>query len=138
MPHRRTYSIWKNMKTRCYNPNTYGYRWYGAKGITVCDAWKNSYEQFLSDVGEIGDTMSLDRIDNTKGYSADNTRIIPAIEQTQNSSRVNFITYKGVTQSLTRWANQLGVHRSTLSSRLNKLGWSVDRALAGVKFNECS
>ena len=129
----RTYRIWKNMKTRCYNPNTYGYRWYGAKGITVCDEWLHDYLQFLEDMGEIKDDMSLDRIDNTKGYSPDNCRIIPAIEQTQNSSRVNFITYKGVTQSLTKWANQLGISRSTLSARLNKLGWSVDRALAGVE-----
>lgn len=128
----RTYRIWKNMKTRCYNPNTYGWKWYGAKGIGVCEEWRNSYQAFLADMGEIASDMSLDRIDNSKGYSKDNCRIIPAIEQTQNSSRVNFITYKGKTQSLTHWADDLGIARSTLSARLNKLGWSVERALEAV------
>ena len=128
----RTYRIWKNMKTRCSNPNTYGWKWYGAKGITVCDKWRNSYKAFLEDMGEISEDMSLDRIDNTKGYSPENCRIVPVIEQPQNSSRVNFITYKGKTQSLTHWAKEIGVHRATLSSRLNKLGWSVEQALAGA------
>jgi len=117
------------MKTRCYNPNTYGWKWYGAKGITVCDRWRNSYSAFLEDMGEIAKDMSLDRIDNTKGYSPENCRLVPVSEQPQNSSRVNFITYKGKTQSLTKWADEIGVHRATLSSRLNKLNWPLERAL---------
>lgn len=128
----RTYRIWKNMKTRCYNPNTYGWKWYGAKGIGVCEEWRNSYQTFLADMGEIADDMSLDRIDNSKDYSPENCRIVKASEQPQNSSRVNFITHNGKTQSLTHWAKELGITRSTLSSRLNKLGWSVEQALAGA------
>ena len=125
----RTYRIWKNMKTRCYNPNTYGWKWYGAKGIGVCERWRKSFDNFFADMGDITEGFSLDRIDNTKDYSPENCRIVPQSEQPQNSSRVNFITYKGKTQSLKKWADEIGVHRSTLSSRLNKLGWPVERAL---------
>jgi len=117
------------MKTRCLNPNSYGWKWYGAKGISICDEWMNSYQNFLADMGEIPDNMSLDRIDNSKDYSPKNCRLVLAKEQPQNSSRVNFITYKGKTQSLTHWANEVGITRSTLSSRLNKLGWSLEKAL---------
>jgi hypothetical protein len=125
----RTYRIWKNMKTRCYNPNSYGWKWYGEKGVTVCDRWRASFINFVADMGEIPDGMSLDRIDNDLGYSPENCRLVPVKEQPQNSSRVNFITYKGKTQSITKWAKEIGVTRSTLSSRLNKLGWSVEEAL---------
>lgn len=126
----RTYRIWKNMKTRCYNPNTYGWKWYGAKGVGVCEEWRNSYDVFLADMGEIPEGMSLDRIDNDKDYSKDNCRVIQACEQQKNSSRVNWITFNGKTQSIADWAKDIGVAHSTLSARLNKLGWSVEKALA--------
>lgn len=68
------YKTWKNMKTRCHNPKGTGYKDYGARGITVCDRWINSFENFLADMGECPPNFQIDRIDNDKGYSPENCR----------------------------------------------------------------
>ena len=67
----KTYSIWTTMKSRCNNPNTRQYRWYGAKGIKVCNRWLK-FENFLEDMGEAPKNLTIERQDNNKGYSPDN------------------------------------------------------------------
>lgn len=79
------YRIWIGMKSRCYNPKHVGYKNYGARGISVCDEWVNSYPTFLADMGRrptLGHT--LDRIDNDSGYSRANCRWATASEQRCN------------------------------------------------------
>ena len=69
----KEYYTWCAMKQRCLNPNTEYYYMYGGKGITVCDEWINSFEQFYADMGDApGPDYSIDRIDNNLGYSKDN------------------------------------------------------------------
>lgn len=80
----RLYRIWAGMKQRCYNPNHPSYRSYGGRGITICDEWKNSFRAFAEWSLENGyadppnncktrkDVLSIDRIDNDKGYSPTN------------------------------------------------------------------
>lgn len=69
----KTRESWYSMRKRCLNPNDRAYKWYGAKGITIDPRW-NKFENFLSDMGERPEGMTLDRIDSTKGYNAKNCR----------------------------------------------------------------
>jgi hypothetical protein len=69
-----TYSSWAEMIKRCSNPNNTRWRWYGARGITVCERWLNSFVAFLADMGERPRGTTLDRKDNAKGYEPSNCR----------------------------------------------------------------
>ena len=69
-----TYCCWQNMKYRCYNKNSKYYNFYGGRGISVCEKWKESFLNFLKDMGEKPNKLSLDRIDNNKGYFIENCK----------------------------------------------------------------
>lgn len=89
MPHFKhpLYNTWRKMKARCYNPKEINYHNYGAKGITVCDAWKASFVSFLSDMGEKPTpSHTLDRIENNKGYYKENCRWATPSEQNYNQA----------------------------------------------------
>ncbi len=82
------YPIWQAMKDRCYNKNNSRYKDYGARGITVCDRWRDSFEAFYEDMGKRPNSeLSLDRIDNDKGYSPDNCRWATHSQQQLNKRR---------------------------------------------------
>lgn len=78
------YRTWCDMKQRCYNPKNWAYKYYGERGITVCDSWKNSFLTFATDMGERPDGMSIDRKDNNLGYSKDNCKWSTKKEQMNN------------------------------------------------------
>jgi len=80
------YKAWAGMKTRCYNPKTKTWKYYGAKGIKVCEKWRKSFEIFLSDMGERPKGLSLDRINNNGNYEPDNCRWATPKEQRNNRS----------------------------------------------------
>lgn len=79
-----TYRSWKEMRQRCLNPNSDKAKWYGARGIRVCERW-NSYENFLADMGERPAGKTLDRIDPDKGYAPDNCRWATPKEQAETN-----------------------------------------------------
>lgn len=79
---------WNGIKQRCYNPNIPGYHRYGGRGITVCDEWLESFENFLRDMGfPPSDKHTLDRRDNDLGYSKDNCRWATVQEQNKNKTQ---------------------------------------------------
>ena len=81
----REYNSWSAMKQRCYNPKTDYYHCYGGRGITVCDEWLSSFSRFLEDMGECPEGMSIERIDNEKGYSKGNCKWETASRQGFNT-----------------------------------------------------
>lgn len=84
MTYSREYKTWEQVLQRCTNISNPNYQVYGAKGITVCKEWENSFETFYKDMGPRPLKTSIDRIDNTKGYSKDNCRWTTASEQMKN------------------------------------------------------
>lgn len=82
----RQYNIWRSMRQRCHNPKNSRYRDYGGRGITVCDEWLNNFEAFYewSIANGYREDLSIDRIDNDKGYSPDNCRWTTMKEQRNN------------------------------------------------------
>lgn len=125
------YGIWCSMKARCYNKNTKYYDRYGGRGIDICDQWKNDYESFKdwSVKNGYSDGLSIDRINNDRGYSPDNCRWISMKEQANNRSSNRLITFQGETHNLTEWAEILNINPKTLFTRLYN-GWSVERMLS--------
>lgn len=82
----RAYTAWMNMRNRCLNPRCKDYANYGGRGIVICDRWSSS-ANFIEDMGEPGPRLSLDRIDNEKGYSKDNCRWATYKEQLRNKRK---------------------------------------------------
>lgn len=121
------YQLWDGMIRRCYNPNHAAYKNYGGRGITVCDRWR-SFEKFFEDIGFRPEGMSLDRIDNDKGYSPDNCRWATQKEQCRNTRTNRMLTAFGTTKSLIEWAEHIGVTENLLRTRLRS-GWAIERAL---------
>ena len=123
----KTYHVWANMIQRCANPNHKSYHNYGGRGIKVCERWAD-FKNFLDDMGERPDGLSIERKNNNGGYSPCNCKWATRKEQNRNTRRNRPITYKGETKILVEWARQFNLSREVLSSRLSR-GWDVERAL---------
>tara|TARA_R110000796_G_scaffold137299_1_gene253373 strand:+ start:172 stop:933 length:762 start_codon:yes stop_codon:yes gene_type:complete len=115
----KEYRTWVHLKDRCINPNSSSRKHYLDKGITFCDEWL-IFDNFFYDMG-LSPTAehSIDRIDNTKGYSKDNCRWATKLEQMNNMSTNKVITYKGETKTLADWCRYLGVNYSMVKCRLH-------------------
>jgi len=126
---RRTpvYQAWVNMRMRCSNRNRPDFSQYGGRGITVCDRWKNSFANFLNDMGERPEGMSLDRIDNELGYSPENCRWATKDQQMQNTRATRLIEFGGLRMGMTAWARRLGINKESLRIRLQR--WPIEKAL---------
>lgn len=123
------YRTWANMISRCHNPNQEAYKDYGAKGITVCEEWRNSYEAFLEHVGrKPSPDHSIDRIDFRKGYFPGNVRWATTYVQSRNRSNNKLIAFDGKSMTIGDWAALLGFSFDALRNRLRR-DWSIERTL---------
>lgn len=130
LSHTRIDNIYKAMKARCYNPNTMLYSRYGWRGIRMCDEWLSDKQNFFDWAFSHGynDELTIDRIDNDKGYDPSNCRWTTRKVQANNTSRNHYITFDGETHTLTEWSEITGIKRKTLEYRL-KHGWSIEESL---------
>lgn len=128
----RLYRQWKNMKQRCYNKNYDRYKDYGARGINICDEWLHDFQAFYDWAMNNGynDNLTIDRIDNNKGYSQDNCRWVDIKTQCNNTRRNVFITYDGKTQTIAQWGHELNIDVDKISAR-HRAGWSDKECLFG-------
>lgn len=122
-----TWVTWRCMRQRCEDRTHEDYKYYGARGITVCDRWA-FFENFLADMGEKPDGKSIDRVDNDGGCCKANCRWAASIEQANNTSNNRRIVLGGREQTLAQWARELGISHATLQERLARK-WPEERIL---------
>lgn len=116
----REYRTWSEIIQRCHNPKSTAYPYYGAKGVTVCDRWRESFESFLEDMGEKpSPDHSIDRVETTGNYDPENCRWATRKEQDQNKRNTRRIKFLGRTECLAEWARILGIPYSSLLLRCN-------------------
>ena len=122
------YGSWYAMKQRCNNPKHMAFHNYGGRGIDYCPSWE-SFEGFrLSMESTYKKGLTLERINNEKGYSEQNCRWATRKEQCNNMRKNVFIEYKGQTMTLTQWAEKLGIKEGTLKYRFRR-GWTLEKAM---------
>ena len=123
------YNSWNGMRQRCYSEKHRYYKYYGGKGITICERWLNSFEDFLEDMGERPKGTTLDRKDGSKGYYKENCRWATGKEQQNNRKSTIVIEYNGTQKTITEWAEEYDINFFTLWSRLHERKWPIEKAL---------
>lgn len=125
------YQVWKAMKQRCYNKNNKFYSRYGARGITICDEWKNNFQAFYDWSMSNGyrNGLTIDRINNNGNYEPNNCRWVTIMVQENNKSNTLFYEYRGQTYNLQELAEMSGIKRNVLYQRLHTCKWDIEKAL---------
>lgn len=144
---KRVYRIWQGMKSRCYNRNDGKYKYYGAKGVSVCDEWLKSFPSFYewSITNGYTDTLTIDRVNTDGDYCEENCRWVGYTEQNNNKSDNLLLRYNNDRITVKEMSKLTGLNESTIRSRLN-LGWSVEKIIETPKLgfgvttvkNKCS
>lgn len=125
----RLWRIWNDMHVRCEYPSATQFKYYGEKGVFVCEEWK-TFEPFRDWAVANGytDELTIDRIDVSGNYTPSNCRWASWSDQQNNKSTNRFLTYRGRTLTVSQWAKETGISRNKIDRRLKK-GWSVEKVL---------
>ncbi len=120
----KEYGIWSSMKGRCLNDKDKQYRYYGGRGITVCESWIKSFQRFYSDMGPSpGKGYSIERIDNDGNYEPDNCKWATREEQMNNRRSNHFLEYNGERKTTAQWAKETGIPIKIILNRIDA-GWT--------------
>lgn len=129
MYYTRIYRIYRSMISRCTYDNQSGYEYYKGRGITVCDEW-STFEAFLEDMKDTySDDLTLDRIDNSLGYSKENCRWATPGEQSRNRRSNVWVEYNGEKIILKDLAKKIDMNYVTLRDRIRRYNYSLDDAI---------
>ena len=128
----RVYWIWLGMRQRCSNPKNPNFKDYGDRGITVCERW-NRFENFVEDMGEPPLKYTLERKNNSLGYFPENCEWETRKIQGRNKRNNRLLTFNGETLPLPEWAERTGLDGHTISHRIHRGKWSIERALTTPK-----
>lgn len=130
MTNTRIYQIWQGMRNRCHNPREKAYKNYGGRGISICKEWDDftNFYNWAMDNG-YSKELTIDRIDSDGNYAPDNCRWADRKTQGNNTRRNHKLTYKGVTKTMSEWAESEGIEYSTLRARINSYHWSTEKAI---------
>lgn len=123
------YGVWRQMRKRCTSSSCHDWKYYGGKGIRICDRWK-SFDNFFADMGERPSPRhTLDRIDSNGHYEPANCRWATPVEQSNNRSCTVFLEHNGERLPIGEWSKRSGVPADTMWHRV-KAGWSAEDAIA--------
>jgi len=111
------YGRWQQAKNRCFSPAVKEYKYYGARGITMCEDWQKSFEKFFQDMGPCPSGMTLDRIDVNGNYEPTNCRWASRIDQARNTRDATYVEYQGERLHLKELAERIGIAYKTLHAR---------------------
>lgn len=127
----RLYHIYNSMIARCYSAKNIRYANYGGKGVTVCKEWLDSFTAFYEWAMANGysDNLTIDRKDTNGNYEPSNCRWATATEQMNNTTRNHYLEHDGKRLTIAQWAKETGISYAAINQRINKLHWSVERAL---------
>ena len=116
----RLYKIWKNMKTRCLNPNNHKFKSYGLRGINVCEEWKNNFEQFYEWAINNGynDSLTIERIDVNGNYEPLNCTWIEHDKQALNRTNTRKVIFNGQKMSVKEFSFLTGINEATIYKHL--------------------
>lgn len=129
MSRHQVYKAWAEMVARCHNASSSNFPNYGARGISVCPEWRNSFENFYECMGPRPEEgYSVEREDNDGNYEPGNCRWATKREQANNRRSNRLITAGGITKSIAEWARDLGIKPQTISARLRS-GWSDEESI---------
>lgn len=121
------YAIWANMIMRCENEKNPSYKFYGARGIQVCEQW-HDFLIFCADVGERPKGLQLDRIDNDGNYEPNNCTWVTPKQNSRNRRDSHYLSLNGVRHTIVEWVEVLDVPERRLRGRVS-LGWSDEDIL---------
>ena len=126
----RLWCIWHDIKQRCLNSNNRDYKYYGGRGITIYEDWKE-YAKFKNWALQSGysDDLTIDRIDENGNYEPQNCRWATRTEQNRNKRSVAKLSYNGDVLTIAEWALKTGIPAKTIYHRIHKAGWNVEEAL---------
>lgn len=123
----KTYHTWLAMKARCGNPNNMHYRYYGGRGIKVCDRWKD-FKKFYSDMGTRPKGCTIERMDSDGNYTPENCVWASRKDQIRNRGNTVTCKYLGVERSLAEWCEIFGAKYKLVHQRM-KRGISFEEAI---------